>query len=106
MKESVNRMAMIPVHMRDDNIIRAVWSRIAALHCVMLPERMDKYFRSPHLPVLAARFMDPCQAVSKYNSIIFSMLHMMFCIAEILIFLASEQFCVCVIDMYNYCVVS
>lgn len=47
-----------------DNIIRAVWSRIAALHCVMLPERMDKYFRSPHLPVLAARFMDPCQAVS------------------------------------------
>ena len=57
---------------RDDNIIRAVWSRIAALHCVMLPERMDKYFRSPHLPVLAARFMDPCQAVSKYNSIIFS----------------------------------
>ena len=46
-----------------DNIIRATWSRVAALHCVMLPERMAGYFRPPHLPVLASRFMDPSQAV-------------------------------------------
>lgn len=46
-----------------DNIIRATWSRVAALHCVMLPERMAGYFRAPHLPVLASRFMDPSQAV-------------------------------------------
>ena len=47
-----------------DNRIRATWSRVAALHCVMLPERMADYFRPPHLPVLASRFMDPTQAVS------------------------------------------
>ena len=47
-----------------DNQIRAVWSQVAALHCVMLPERMQGKFRAPHLPVLAARFLDPCQAVS------------------------------------------
>ena len=45
-------------------MIRAVWSKVAALHCVMLPERMANYFRPPHLPVLAARFMDRYQAVS------------------------------------------
>ncbi len=48
-----------------DNRIRATWSRVAALHCVMLPERMAGYFRPPHLPVLASRFMDPTQAVSQ-----------------------------------------
>ena len=47
-----------------DNRIRATWSRVAALHCVMLPERMADYFRAPHLPVLASRFMDQTQAVS------------------------------------------
>ena len=47
-----------------DNKIRAIWSRVAALHCVMLPERMEGYFRPPHLPVLASRFMDQTQAVS------------------------------------------
>ena len=47
-----------------DNIIRAMWSQVAALHCVMLPERMQGRFRPPHLPVLASRFLDPCQAVS------------------------------------------
>lgn len=47
-----------------DNQIRAVWSQVAALHCVMLPERMEGKFRPPHLPVLASRFLDPCQAVS------------------------------------------
>ena len=46
-----------------DNIIRAVWSQVAALHCVMLPERMEGRFHPPHLPVLAFRFLDPCQAV-------------------------------------------
>ena len=51
-------------HTVRDNIIRAVWSRVAALHCVMLPERMATYFRPPHLPVLASRFMDRTQAVS------------------------------------------
>ena len=29
----------------------------------MLPERMEGRFRPPHLPVLASRFLDPCQAV-------------------------------------------
>ncbi len=47
-----------------DNIIRAVWSQVAALHCVMLPEHMEGKFYPPHLPVLAFRFLDPCQAVS------------------------------------------
>ena len=37
---------------------------MAALHCVMLPERMEGKFRPPYLPVLASRFLDPCQAVS------------------------------------------
>ena len=38
--------------------------QVAALHCVMLPERMEGKFRPPYLPVLASRFLDPCQAVS------------------------------------------
>jgi hypothetical protein len=46
-----------------DNQIRAVWSQVAALHCVMLPERMEGRFTPPHLPVLASRFLDPCQAI-------------------------------------------
>ena len=49
---------------KRDSTIRAVWSQVAALHCVMLPERMEGRFRAPHLPVLASRFLDPCQAVS------------------------------------------
>ena len=48
----------------SDNSIRAAWSQLAALHCVMLPERMEGKFRPPHLPVLASHFLDPCQAVS------------------------------------------
>ncbi len=47
-----------------DNLIRAVWSQVAALHCVMLPEYMEGKFYPPHMPVLAFRFLDPCQAVS------------------------------------------
>ena len=31
----------------------------------MLPERMEGKFRPPYLPVLASRFLDPCQAVSR-----------------------------------------
>ena len=53
-------------HTVKDNVIRATWSRVAALHCVMLPERMAGYFRAPHLPVLASRFMDQSQAVSQF----------------------------------------
>lgn len=48
---------------QKDNLIRAIWSQVAALHCVMLPERMEGKFRPPHLPVLASRFLDPCQAI-------------------------------------------
>lgn len=47
-----------------DNLIRAIWSQVAALHCVMLPEYMEGKFYPPHLPVLAFRFLDQCQAVS------------------------------------------
>ncbi|XP_019855598.1 PREDICTED: WD repeat-containing protein 7-like [Amphimedon queenslandica] len=50
-------------HTLRDNLIRGTWSKVAALHCVMLPERMADYFRPPHLPVLASRFMDPTQAI-------------------------------------------
>lgn len=50
-------------HTTKDNLIRAYWSQVAALHCVMLPERMQGKFRPPHLPVLASRFLDPCQAI-------------------------------------------
>ena len=55
-------------HTVKDNVIRATWSRVAALHCVMLPERMAGYFRAPHLPVLASRFMDQSQAVSRFHT--------------------------------------
>ena len=55
-------------HTVKDNVIRATWSRVAALHCVMLPERMAGYFRAPHLPVLASRFMDQSQAVSQVHT--------------------------------------
>ena len=51
-------------HTIRDNQIRAVWSQVAALHCVMLPERMEGRFRAPHLPVLASRFLDTSNAVS------------------------------------------
>ena len=54
-------------HTLRDNLIRGTWSKVAALHCVMLPERMADYFRPPHLPVLASRFMDPTQAVSNLH---------------------------------------
>ena len=51
----------------SDNAIRAAWSQLAALHCVMLPERMEGKFRPPHLPVLASHFLDPCPAVSLFG---------------------------------------
>ena len=36
----------------------------------MLPERMATYFRPPHLPVLASRFMDRTQAVSNISVLV------------------------------------
>lgn len=37
---------------------------MAALHCVMLPEKLGDSFRPPHLPVLAGRYLDKCLEVS------------------------------------------
>ena len=47
-----------------DNLVRATWSQVAALHCVMLPEKLGDSFRPPHLPVLAGRYLDKCMEVS------------------------------------------
>ena len=46
-----------------DNNVRATWSQVAALHCVMLPEKLGDSFRPPHLPVLAGRYLDKCLEV-------------------------------------------
>lgn len=47
-----------------DNTVRATWSQVTAMHCVMLPEKLGDSFRPPHLPVLAGRYLDKCLEVS------------------------------------------
>ena len=46
-----------------DNYIRASWSQITALHCVMLPEKQGKGFKAPSLTLLAERYPDKCVEV-------------------------------------------
>ena len=47
----------------QDNMIRASWSQVTALHCVMLPERQGRHFRAPNLQVLAEHYPDKCVEV-------------------------------------------
>ena len=44
--------------------MRATWSQVTAMHCVMLPEKLGDSFRPPHLPVLAGRYLDKCLEVN------------------------------------------
>ena len=44
-------------------MIRASWSQVTALHCVMLPERQGRHFRAPNLTVLAEHYPDKCVEV-------------------------------------------
>jgi WD40 repeat protein len=46
-----------------DNFIRATWSRITALHCVMLPEKQGSSFKPPNLTLLAERYPDKCSEI-------------------------------------------
>ena len=47
-----------------DNLLRACWSQVTALHCVMLPEKQGKQFKSPNLTLLAEKYPDKCVEVS------------------------------------------
>ena len=51
-------------HSNHMESIRAGWSQVAALHCVMLHEHLGPHYQPPLLTALARRWQDSCLEVS------------------------------------------
>ncbi|XP_065833332.1 WD repeat-containing protein 7-like isoform X2 [Oscarella lobularis] len=46
-----------------DAQVRAAWSRMAAMHCVMLADHIGKEYRAPMMTVLAEKWQHSCQEI-------------------------------------------